>query len=101
MFFTPDPHGLGPSVAARFTVTSALSQPFAFAGGAREPTVTGAWLSGSYVNLLAPDVALVPIGVWTVTSTVPAPWAGAVAVIDSGVTTVELAVTDPNFTVAP
>ena len=53
------------------------------------------------MNLLEADVALVPIGVVTVTSTMPAACDGGAAVSDSGVRTVELAVTPPNRTVAP
>jgi hypothetical protein len=54
------------------------------------------------VNWSAPLVALVPAGVVTVTSTLPAAPAGAVAVTDVADPTVKLAFVAPNFTdVAP
>jgi hypothetical protein len=51
------------------------------------------------VNWSATEVALVPPGVVTVTSTGPAEPAGLVALIEVAVLTVKvLAATDPNFT---
>ena len=58
--------------------------------------------TASYVNWSALLVALVPPGVVTVTSTVPAASAGAVAVIAVALLTVTpVAAVVPNFTVAP
>jgi hypothetical protein len=62
------------------------------------PSTTGA---GSYVNLSEGDVALVPPPVETVTSTTPEVPGGAVAAIDVALLTTDVAVTAPNFTVAP
>jgi hypothetical protein len=54
------------------------------------------------VNRSADPVADVPLGVVTVTSTVPAAWAGAVAVSRPSALTVKVAATLPNCTaVAP
>ena len=49
----------------------------------------------------APDVADVPVALVTVTSTVPAACAGAVAVIDVAPLTMTIAELVPNFTVEP
>src|SRR4051794_9630718 len=99
MFLTPEPHGLGPSVALKLTVKGALFQPLPLAAVESDAAVTGASLSGSYVNVAVDE--LVPTGVVTVTLTAPAACGGAVAVSCSGVETEEVAVTEPNLTVAP
>ncbi len=50
------------------------------------------------MNRSADEVALVPLGVVTVTSTTPAAWAGAVAVIEEVEVTVKAAGAEPKST---
>jgi hypothetical protein len=50
-------------------------------GDALSGTTLAVWQASVYVNWSADDVALVPPGVVTVTSTTPAAWAGLVALM--------------------